>query len=369
MILHLLAPVHAGGLERVVHSLALGQQSRGHQVAVAAILDAEGEAQAFFPPLERVGVPVHHIIVPPRAYLTERMAVRSLVHALSPDVVHSHGYRTDVLDGGVIRRLGIATIATAHGFSAGPWRNRVYERLQRAALRRFDAVIAVSHPLGDTLRRAGVSSDRLHVVPNAFMQIVEPLERSAARAGLHLPADDFVVGWVGRMVREKGLDVLLDAVAELTDLKLLVCAIGAGPERSKQERRARRLRLAERIRWGGLVPEAARYFKAFDVYALSSRTEGVPIALFEAMASGTPIVATQVGGVPHVVTGEHALLVEPEQPASLADGIHSVHDDRPAAAARARLARQRLASEFGAEAWLARHEEVYAAAREMRHRG
>ena len=368
VILHLLAPVHAGGLERVVHSLALGQQERGHHVAVAAILDAEGEAETFFPPLERAGVPVHRIIVPPRAYLGERRAVRSLVRALSPHVVHSHGYRTDVVDGGVIRRLGIATVASAHGFSAGPWRNRVYEGLQRAALRRFDAVIAVSQPLGDMLRRAGVATERLHVVPNAFMQIVEPLERAPARACLDLPADEFVVGWVGRMVREKGLDVLIDAVAMLTDLKLIVCAIGAGPERNTQESRARGLGLADCIRWRGLVPEAARYFKAFDVYALSSRTEGVPISLFEAMASGVPIVASRVGGVPHVIAEEHALLVDRQQPVRLADALRAVHDDRPAAAARARLARRRLTSEFGTESWLARHDEVYAAAREMRSR-
>ena len=159
VILHLLAPTTAGGLERVVHSLALGQQSRGHRVEVAAILDAPVEAHPFFPPLERAGIPVHRLIVPPRAYAKERRVIASVVRALKPDVVHSHGYRTDVVDGGMIRRLGVATVSTAHGFTTGSWKNRLYEYLQRRALRRFDAVIAVSQPLRDALGRAGVPAD------------------------------------------------------------------------------------------------------------------------------------------------------------------------------------------------------------------
>ncbi len=329
VILHLLAPTTAGGLERVVHSLALGQQARGHHVEVAAVLDAEVDGHPFFPPLERAGVPVHRLIVPPRAYARERKAIASLVRTLAPDVVHSHGYRTDVVDGAVIRRLGVATVATAHGFTTGSWRNRLYEYLQRRALRRFDGVIAVSQQLCDALSRAGVSAARLHLVPNAWSQIVEPLDRAAARAALGLPAGGFVVGWVGRISREKGLDVLVDALPALGDLQLTVCAIGAGSERPAVEARARELAVGERMHWAGLVAEAARYFRAFDVFVLSSRTEGVPIALLEAIAADAPVVATRVGGVPTVVDETQALLVDPEQPAALAGAIRPVTTTAP----------------------------------------
>src|SRR5258705_2599924 len=147
VILHLLAPAQVGGLERVVHSLAIGQQRQGHQVAVAAILEAEGDADSFFRPLERAGVSVQRIIVHQRAYFREHNEVRSLVRAMSPHVVHSHGYRPDVIDGAVIRRLGVATVATVHGYTGGAWRNRLYESIHRRALRWFDAVIAGSEPL------------------------------------------------------------------------------------------------------------------------------------------------------------------------------------------------------------------------------
>jgi len=362
VILHLLAPTTAGGLERVVHSLALGQRSRGHRVEVAAILDADVAAHPFFVPLDRAGVRTHRLVIAPRAYPEERRAVASLVRGMAPDVVHSHGYRTDVVDGAVIRRLRVATVATAHGFTAGSWKNRLYELLQRRALRRFDAVIAVSRPLRDMLVQSGVPVERVHLVPNAWANIVELLDRDAARAALGIDGAGFVIGWVGRISREKALDVLVDALPTIDDLRPTVCVIGEGSERQAVEARARQVGVADRLRWAGLMTEAARYFKAFDAFVLCSRTEGVPMALLEAMAAEVPVVATRVGGVPTVVGEEQALLVQPDRPAALAAAIRQVHDDRPAAAARARSARQRLLAEFGPDAWLKRHEEVYRSA-------
>ncbi len=368
-IMHLLAPTTAGGLERVVHSLALGQQQRGHRVEVTAILDAPAPDHPFFPPLARAGIVVHRLVVPPRAYARERAEVAAVVRGSGAEVVHSHGYRTDVVDGGPIRRLGVATVATAHGFTHGSWRNRLYEALQRRALRKFDGVIAVSEPLRAALAHSGVPERRLHLVPNAFAQLVEPLDRPAARTALRLASGDFVIGWVGRISPEKGLDVLIGAIPELIDLNPTVCVIGAGSERTACEALAARLGVSPRLHWAGLVPEAARFCRAFDVFALSSRTEGVPIALLEAIGAGVPVVATRVGGVPTVIDDSQGILVPAENASALAGAIRQVRLDSPQAEQRARAAAERLQSGFGAEAWHQRHEQVYEAARRIRSGG
>jgi glycosyltransferase involved in cell wall biosynthesis len=362
VILHLLAPGQAGGLERVVHSLAVGQQSRDHSVRVAAVVDAPGAAAMFFEPLVRGGVNVDRIVVPPRRYDLERRAVRALLTRNGPDVVHTHGYRVDVLDAPLIRDSGAANVATVHGFTRGPWLNRVYEHLHRKVLRRSDAVIAVSEPIGETLRAAGVSADRMHVVPNAFMQLAPPYTRALARERLGLDANAFVVGWVGRMVPEKGLDVLVTAMANLGDAGAVVCAIGDGSDRQAQRARAEQLGVGGQMRWPGLVPDASRYFPAFDAFVISSRTEGIPISLFEAMACGVPVVSTRVGGVPDVVTSEHAILVPSEDPSGIAAAIREVRGDPQRSSARSRAALQRLRADFGPDAWLSRHEAVYSAA-------
>src|SRR6266849_1325824 len=147
IVLHVLAAGEVGGLERVVRSLAAGHRALGHAVRVAAVLEPRSSTHPFVRALDGEGLEIIAITVERRAYLKERAAVAALCSRLHPDVVHTHGYRADIVDAGVARRLGIPTVTTVHGFTGGDWKNRLYESLQRRALRRFDAVVAVSRPL------------------------------------------------------------------------------------------------------------------------------------------------------------------------------------------------------------------------------
>lgn len=363
-IIHLLAPADAGGLERVVHALAIGQQRQGHSVVAVPVAESWSPGHSFVAPLARAEVAVHPIVVQGRAYLRERTALARLLRDLAPDVVHSHGYHTDVVDMGVVRAAGIATVSTAHGFTRGGLKNLLYEHLDRRALRLMDAVAAVSRLLAEELVRGGVPEELVHVVPNAWSSIVTPLGRTEARRELGVGESEFVVGWVGRMSFEKGLDVMVDALRLLGDRPVTAVLIGDGRERVAQEARTRASALDGRVRWPGMVREAGRYFAAFDALALSSRTEGIPMVVLEAMAARIPLVATAVGGIPDVVTASEALIVPPEQPEALASAIRSLFDDRPAGARRAAAARTRLDARFAEGPWLARYDEVYEVARE-----
>jgi len=365
-VLHIVAPTEVGGLERVVHALATGQRAAGHRVIVAVVLGPPGADHPFVRPLLDADVEVVALPLAPRAYLRERAAVVGICRRVRPDVVHTHGHRVDVVDAGAARGLEIPTVTTVHGFTGGDWKNRLYERLQRRAFRRFDAVVAVSRPLGEDLARSGVPAERLHVVPNAWPGEGETLPRDRARSRLRVPPQRFHIGWVGRLTAEKGADVLLAALRRLGDLPLTASMLGDGRSRTELERAAAAAGLADQVRWFGAVPDAAQLFVGFDVFVLSSRTEGTPIALFEAMAAGTPIGATAVGGVPDVVSSREALLVPPDDPGALADAVRSVWADPVAAAARARRARERLATGFALAPWLASYDRIYRSLRSAR---
>ena len=357
VILHLVAPAEVGGLERVVQALAIGQRESGHAVHVAAIVSRTDEADAFLRPMAAAGVRTHTVPVVGRAYGRERAAVATLCRMLRPDILHTHGYRADVVDAGVARRQGIATVTTVHGFTGGGWKNRVYEWLQRRAFPRFDAVVAVSAPLARQLR--GVPAGRLEVLANAWREPAPALDRAAARAQLGIAGDTMLVGWVGRLSAEKGPDVLIDALAQITDVPFTASIIGDGPELGALRARGAAAGITDRLRWHGATADASRLFPGFDLFVLSSRTEGTPIVLFEAMASGVPIVATAVGGVGDVVTPAEALLVPGEDPRALAAAIRTVATDRSAAAGRARAARVRLEARYAPGPWLARYETIY----------
>lgn len=363
-VLHLTAPGGLGGAERVVQMLATAQRARGIDAHVGAIITGPAPlVDRYLTSLADAGVPTRAVRVPARAYGRERTLVRRVAADVAPDVVHTHGYRADVVDGGALRDGAAALVATAHGFTAGGPRNRAYEWVQRRAFRRFDAVVGVSPATADALRRSGVRADHVHMVINGWLPGAPPLPRDDARRALGLPLDAFVVGWVGRLSAEKGPDVFTRALPPLRDLPLQAAVLGDGVERARLVELAARLGVAPRMRWHGAVPDAAHLFRAFDVLVNSSRMEGTPIVLLEAMAAGTPIVATRVGGVPDLVGDGEALLVPSEDAGSLAAAIRDVRDRPDAAAARAASARERLHRELSVGPWVDAYQQVYGAAR------
>jgi glycosyltransferase involved in cell wall biosynthesis len=357
-ILHVTQAAPVGGLERVVHALALGQHRRGHEVRVAAVA-GEGAPRLFGRPLEEAGVPVDWIEVTTYSVLSERRHLRELCRRHRPDIVHTHGYRPDIVDGPVARRLGIPIVSTEHGTGWAKRRGAIYGRLQLRSLRAFDAVVAVSRPIADLLERSGVPRDRIFTIYNAWADSVTFTSRSQAREELGLPGDAFVAGWVGRLIEAKGCDLFLRAVADVEDERLVAAIIGDGPWGSEVRQLARSLDLGDGVSLLGQVPDAARFFRAFDLFVMSSRTEGSPIVLLEAMAAGVPVIATRVGGLPDMVTSDEVSLVPPEDPSALAGALRAALKDYEPFAARARRARERLASDWALEPWLDQYAEIY----------
>ncbi len=363
--MHVLAPAAFGGAEAVVRALVQGLSLRGLAVDVALLLEG-ASPHPFEGMLAGCGAQVFPVRVAPRAYRREARELAALLARRRPAVVHTHGFRADVQAGRVAGRLGVPRVSTVHGFTGGGARVRLYEWLQVRALRRFEAVVAVSQPLVAQLERRGVPREQLHLLRNACCGDGRSLERAEARANLDLPGDAFVLGWVGRLSAEKGGDILIEALARLgcpPGPPFLACVIGDGPDRPMLERRAVELGLADRVRWCGTRTDARRLFRAFDVFVLSSRTEGTPIVLLEAMQAGVPIVATSVGGIPDIVGPEEAWLVASEDPDALAAAVRALHSDPAGARRRVDASRRRLDADFAPGPWLDAHERVYRAVR------
>ena len=360
-VLQLTAPGRFGGLETVVRQLSTGLAARGHDVCVGCRLDEDVDPtnHPFVSVIGEAGVPVEIVQLPHRAYRREREALAALIRDFGADVVHTHGYHMDVIGARAARAAAVARVATAHGFTGGGWKNRVYEFLQQRSYRSAAAVIAVSRSMADRLARDTAVAPAVRVLQNAWVRRSDRLPRERARLALGLDPDAFVVGWVGRMSREKGPGAVVDAVRHPAAADLVLCMVGDGPLRDDLRSGAADDGTGAAIVWPGGVPDAGRLFAAFDVFVLSSRTEGTPMVLFEAMDARVPIVATRVGGVPDVVDTAEALLVDPEDPAALREAVLAVRTQPEAARHRAERAKARLATLFGPEAWLDAHEALY----------
>lgn len=371
-ILHVLAPAPFGGLERVVQDLTRAQAGAGHDVRVVAVGQVESDVGPFHASLAGE-VEVRPLLLPVRAYLRERKTVEEIGREWEADVRHTHGYRADVVHAGAGGGSGtgtVGTVSTVHGFTTsgattghpltvGTVKNRLYEWLQCRAYRRVGAAVAVSRALGRDLRRRGVPPERLHVIPNA---LAEPdfLERDEAREALEVDAAAFHVGWVGRLGPEKGPDLFLEALRRMDVLeRCRVSVVGSGSLEGELRRFSVEHGLEPSVRFLGPVEGAARLFRGFDLLVMSSRTEGTPIVLLEAMAAGAPLVTTAVGGIPDVVSDREALLVPPDDPPALARAMEAVFHDPEGARERARRARARFERDRNPSDWVERYDEVY----------
>lgn len=355
-ILHLLSPAPFGGLESVVESLAIGQRAAGTDVGVAVLVQDGDPDVALVTRLRNAGVPVHQLSTAPRRHDVQRRLVLELLGDLRPDVLHSHGYVGDVMAWLARGRAGVSHVTTVHGFTGGGARNRLYEWLQCRSLRGAAAVVAVSAKLAKDLILRRVPKAAIHVIPNAWTP--PAIDREHVAAPLR-ESDACAIGWVGRISREKGLDVLIDALPLLPMREWTLTIVGDGHERASLESRVRASALADRVTWMGAVDSAGDYIAGFDILVISSRTEGTPMTLLEAMSAGTSIVTTRVGGIPDVVSEREAWLVEAENPAALAATIAEACGDPAERRARVRAARERLDAEFAPAPWLARYDNIY----------
>jgi glycosyltransferase involved in cell wall biosynthesis len=160
------------------------------------------------------------------------------------------------------------------------------------------------------------------------------------------------------MSREKAPDVFIEALGGLRERSWTASMVGDGPLRGDLEGRCAELGVSDRVTWHGSVAGAGALMRAFDVFVLSSRTEGTPIVLLEAMAAGVPIVATDVGGVSDLV-GEAAVLADGDSPRSLAAAVGRVLDDPGLRGRLGTLGTKRLDARGDEEAWLAGYERIY----------
>lgn len=343
----LLAGAARGGLRAYLTALARGLAATGMNVVLWT--SAPGDwfqlraAGTGVRPLPGPLVPAAGVTAPWR-WLRGAGALRVAASQEAPLLVHAHGLRASAL---AVSALGgrVPVVSTLHTEPAG-W---LACRLAGWVARRSDALVLVSDALARWAQARGLSAGgpgaATRVLPPPLTRYpAPPLPAQAARRVLGLPHLGPVVGTVARLSPEKGVDVLLRAVALLRrhDDQPLTCAvIGDGPQRDALERLARQLGIAGCVRWVGERPDAARLVRAIDVYVQPSRREALGLATLEAMAAARPVVVSRTGGLEDLVRdGLDGRQVPPGDPVSLARVLAELLLDRRQ---RERLARAAVA--------------------------
>lgn len=238
--------------------------------------------------------------------------VRALLHeGFDFDLIDAHYFYPDGVAAALLGRwLGKPYVITARGTDLNliP-RYTAPRRMMQWAARHAAALIGVSTPLVDILRGWGLPQQRLHVIRNGVdLSRFSPMTQAQARAQLGLPNDAPLLLSVGTLKELKGHHLVIDALAQLrqTHPRASLAIIGEGEERPRLEAQIHALGLAQSVRLLGARPqlELPAWYSAADLLVLASSREGLANVLLEALACGTPLVATAVGGTPEVITSD-----------------------------------------------------------------
>jgi glycosyltransferase involved in cell wall biosynthesis len=320
-----------GGPALHVSYLAAGLRERGYETLLVAGSVGQGE-QSMAYVADELGVPVttiphlHREISPVRDLLaTVRLA--RIIRAERPTILHTHTAKA-----GAVGRVAALLagrhrppiiVHTFHGHVLRGYFGRFwtgfFRLLERLLARVTDALVAVSPEVRDELVAFGVAPQSKFRVIRLGIELDDRVARAdAARAEtrkvMGIRGDRFVVGWIGRMTAVKRTDVVLRGFRRLKDegIDAALCMVGDGPDRGSVEELARELGIMRECLFPGYQEDVGRFVSAFDVFVLPSGNEGTPVTAIEALASGCPVVATRVGGVPDVVTdGVDGFLVAP----------------------------------------------------------
>lgn len=292
------------------------------------------------------GVPVWHprYLVLPRLswhvspwlmYRATRDLLACLHRQQAIDVIDAHFFYPDGVAAVMIgRELGIPVSITARGSDLTLMPDFVLPRRWILwAANKADALITVCAALRDRLVELGVGGERVTVLRNGVdLQRFVPGDAAPVRERLGLRGQ--VLLSVGNLIELKGHHLVIKALRELPDCCLMI--IGDGPERGALERLAVKLGVAARVRFLGLVPqlELGQYYRAADALVLASSREGWANVLLEAMACGTPAIATRVWGTPEVVAAPAAgVLIDERSAAGVAEGVRRLFAAPPSRAA------------------------------------
>jgi glycosyltransferase involved in cell wall biosynthesis len=348
-----------GGQERLILRIVDALKRRGHDVHIVtftrggALRNEVGDTPVHEVPFRGAGMEAHGFDP------TLHLRLWRLFRSLGPDVIHTHNGAPLVYAATSGRIARARIVHTKHG-------NAKYSArampLARTASRFVHHFVAVSKDTAEAARQnERPTAKALTVIENGIPLGAfgpDPSARNAIRDELGIPRDALVVGSVGRLVSEKDYPLLVRAMAPLLSERVRLVLVGEGPARADIE-------AAIEPKHRGLVVltgarrDVPRLLASFDLFAMSSRTEGLPLALPEAMTSELPVVATAVGGVPSVVPEQAGELVPHGDASALRAAIERFLDDNDARIRTGKAARTYALGRFSEDRMLDQYLALY----------
>jgi glycosyltransferase involved in cell wall biosynthesis len=356
-VLHLSSTSGPGGAETLVKRLAASLDPARFRSIVCLF-----RRGWLYDATQHLGIPTSVIGIDGAFDLQWARAFAALVRKERVAAIHAHEFTANSYGSLMGQILGVPVVATVHGKSY--FADRAKRRMAYRYVSRVSRMVAVCEDLKTFIvQRAGIAERRVSVIYNGVEAPVPTADRAGAiRAELSLQTFEHVIGAVGSLYPVKGHVHLIRAMPSILRAfpRALLLLVGQGELEQPLKTEAARLRLGEHVRFLGFRGDVPALLSLFDAFVLPSLSEGLSMALLEAMAAGKPVVATRVGGNPEaVVEGDTGFLVDAESPASLADAIARLLRDKAQAARMGERGRRRVREKFSFSATVEQYQRHY----------
>ncbi|MBT2581300.1 glycosyltransferase [Planococcus sp. ISL-109] len=327
---------------KVLHIISGGETGGSKKHLVQLLTNSPVEAElllltegAFAEDARKAGIPVTVIGQSSRFDRSTGKKILSFLKIGGFSLVHSHGARANFLINSIYKKLGMPWFITVHSDPTLDFLHqpkplaKIFTMLNQRAMRRADHLFAVSEKFKDMLIQMGVEPKKITSVFNGinFHKTLPAFDKQAIRESLGAHPEDFVFAIVARLHPVKGHDILLEAFAKTGKAPWKLWVIGEGDLRMKLEQQAEKLGLQDRVAFLGKRDDVDELLYAADVSLLTSHSESFPLVLLESADMATPVISTNVGGVPALVDpGKTGWIVEPGRADALMYAIEQAMD-------------------------------------------
>ena len=373
-VLHLTKSEGLYGAERVILNLLEHFDAEHFDVRLAALVEARNPHRELLEEAARRG---HRTLAIPCRKRLDPQSWRELLRVIKEneiDVLHCHEIKSRFYGLLAAKRLKLPIIATNHNWIRKNLLISALEYWDAFTLRFFDRIIAVSEEIRQLMLKYGTPAQRMAVVTNGIA--TRELEhRHNDKMNWYerwgIASHERIIGAVGRLSVEKGAKYFLEAakivLTKMPDVRFLL--VGDGPQARELKEYAQALGIEQNVIFAGFQPEVAAFYELMEIFAITSLREGTPMALLEAMATGVPVVATAVGGVPKIVRDrDNGMLVPAQDAQGIAAALLQLLQNRAEAARLASNAKRTIIEKYSAATMARQYENIYAGLVQRRQR-
>ena len=360
-ILQLISSGGFYGAERMLLSLAQASQSLGAKVVVGVFEDSREPKPEIAAMASQIGLRVALVPCKGRFDMAPVQRIRSIVNQHQVDVIHAHGYKADIYGFAARRNTTAVLVSTCHNWPDRSPLMQVYAAADRFVLRKFEAVASPSPRVKHMLEQSGVKQSNLRFISNGielkeFRNAVPTLRNELSLNGKQ------IVGFVGRLVEDKGGEVLIRAAKTVLEncTETHFVFVGEGGCKTQWRQLSEKLGIAGKVLFVGKRNDMPGVYASLDLLALPSFDEAMPMCILEAMAASKPVVASSVGAVADLVLpGLTGSLVPPANAALLADQLIGLLKDPTKAAQFGRNGYRHVEANYSSRIMAKNYHELY----------